>query len=82
MYGYGAARLWRIGFAVRYTPTHVKNVVGRDFAALVRGMDAYGHFDAERRPGRDLEPGALAACEAANASHNAVLYAGAARMRG
>ena len=72
----------RIGFAVRYIPTHVKNVVGRDFAALVRGVDDYGHFDAERRPERDLEPDALAAYEAANASHNAVLYAGAARMRG
>ena len=72
----------RIGFAVRYIPTHVRNVVGRDFAALVRGVDAYGHFNRERRPERDLEPEALAAYEAANASHNAVLYAGAAQMRG
>ena len=72
----------RIGFAIRYIPTHVKNVVGRDYAALVRGVDEYGHFDVERRPARDLEPEALAAYEAANASHNAVLYAGAAQMRG
>ena len=72
----------RIGFAVRYIPTHVRNVVGRDCAALVRGVDEYGYFDAERRPERDLEPEALAAYEAANASHNAVLYAGAAQMRG
>ncbi len=72
----------RIGFAVRYIPTHVRNVVGRDYAALVRGVDAYGHFDVERRPARDLEPEALAAYEAANATHNAVLYAGAAQMRG
>ena len=72
----------RIGFAIRYIPTHVRNVVGRDFASLVRGVDDYGHFDMERRPERDLEPAALAAYEAANASHNAVLYAGAARMRG
>ena len=72
----------RIGFAVRYIPTHVKNVVGRDYAALVRGVDEYGYFDTERRPERDLEPEALAAYEAANASHNAVLYAGAAQMRG
>ena len=48
----------------------------------MRGVDEYGHFDVERRPGRDLEPEALAAYEAANASHNAVLYAGAAQMRG
>ena len=72
----------RIGFAVRYIPTHVRNVIGRDFAALVRGVDDYGHFDIERRPESDLEPDALAAYEAANASHNAVLYAGAAQMRG
>ena len=72
----------RIGFAIRYIPTHVKNVVGRDYAALVRGVDEYGYFDAERRPERDLEPEALEAYEAANASHNAVLYAGAAQMRG
>ena len=72
----------RIGFAIRYIPTHVRNVVGRDFASLVRGVDAYNHFDAERRPERDLEPDAIAAYEAANASHNAVLYAGAAQMRG
>ena len=72
----------RIGFAIRYIPTHVRNVVGRDYAALVRGVDEYGYFDSERRPERDLEPEALVAYEAANASHNAVLYAGAARMRG
>ena len=45
-----------------------------------RGLK-HGHFDTERRPERDLEPEALAAYEAANASHNAVLYAGAAQMR-
>ncbi len=72
----------RIGFAIRYIPTHVHNVVGRDCAALVRGVDEHQHFDIERRPERDLEPEALAAYEAANASHNAVLYAGAAQMRG
>ena len=72
----------RIGFAIRYIPTHVKNVVGRDFAALVRGVDEYRHFNSERRPEHDLEPAALAAYEAANESHNAVLYAGAAQMRG
>ena len=72
----------RIGFAIRYIPTHVRNIVGRDFAALVRGVDDYRHFNSERRPERDLEPEALAAYEAANESHNAVLYAGAAHMRG
>jgi ectoine hydroxylase-related dioxygenase (phytanoyl-CoA dioxygenase family) len=72
----------RIGFAIRYIPTHVHNIVGRDFAALVRGVDEHHHFDAERRPERDLEPEALAAYEAANEAHNAVLYAGAEQMRG
>ena len=38
----------RIGLAVRYIPTHLKQAVGqRDWATLVRGKDAYGHFEPE-----------------------------------
>lgn len=51
----------RIGFAIRYLPTHVRQVVGtRDSATLVRGIDAYGHFLPERQPEADLAPAALA----------------------
>jgi ectoine hydroxylase-related dioxygenase (phytanoyl-CoA dioxygenase family) len=38
----------RIGYAIRYVATHVKNTGDRrDSAVLVRGVDRYAHFDAE-----------------------------------
>lgn len=49
--------LRRIGFACRYMPTSVKQMAGdRDSATLVRGTDAYGHFEHEPRATRDLDP--------------------------
>ena len=51
----------RIGFAIRFVPTHVRQVVGRrDSAMLVRGVDAYRHFESEPRPSADFEPAQLA----------------------
>ena len=51
----------RIGFAIRYLPTHVRQTVGtRDSATLVRGVDAHGNFLPERRPEADLALAALA----------------------
>ena len=51
----------RIGFAIRYLPTYVRQAVGgRDSAMLVRGVDTYGHFDPEQRPEFDMAPGAQA----------------------
>lgn len=45
----------RIGFAIRYIPTYVRQVAnGTDAALLVRGRDDYGHFEAEMPPPRDL----------------------------
>ncbi len=46
----------RIGFAVRYIPTSVAQVAGRDSASLVRGVDRFHHFDLEPRPSRDMDP--------------------------
>jgi non-haem Fe2+, alpha-ketoglutarate-dependent halogenase len=47
----------RIGFAIRYMPTRIRQVAGpRDSATLVRGQDAFGHFEPEPRPERDLDP--------------------------
>ncbi len=51
----------RIGFAIRYIPTNVRQTKLRDSAQLVRGVDDYGHFDWEPRPKADLDKDALAA---------------------
>jgi non-haem Fe2+, alpha-ketoglutarate-dependent halogenase len=49
----------RIGFALRYLPTSVRQIAGRDSATLVRGSDRFGHFELEPRPQADLEPAML-----------------------
>jgi non-haem Fe2+, alpha-ketoglutarate-dependent halogenase len=46
----------RIGFAIRYIPTSVKQVAGEDSATLVRGVDTYHHFEHEPKPARDMDP--------------------------
>jgi len=46
----------RIGFAIRYIPTSVAQVAGRDSAALVRGSDRFHHFDLEPRPSTEMDP--------------------------
>jgi non-heme Fe2+,alpha-ketoglutarate-dependent halogenase len=46
----------RIGYAIRYIPTSVSQVAGRDSATLVRGRDEFHHFDLEPRPTADMEP--------------------------
>jgi len=46
----------RIGFAIRYVPTSVKQVAGEDSATLVRGTDKFHHFEHEPRPTRDMDP--------------------------
>jgi non-heme Fe2+,alpha-ketoglutarate-dependent halogenase len=52
----------RIGIGVSYIPTRVRHVgPTRMSATLVRGRDAYGHFDLEPRPEADLHPAAIAA---------------------
>jgi non-haem Fe2+, alpha-ketoglutarate-dependent halogenase len=67
----------RIGFAIRYLPTHVRQTKDRDSAMLVRGVDTYKHFDPEPRPSRDLDAAALAAHTASVERKFAVLYQGA-----
>jgi chlorinating enzyme len=55
----------RIGFAFFYIPTHVRSTLGRRTATLVRGVDRFGHWDAEPLPRHDLDPVAMAAMRAA-----------------
>ncbi len=69
----------RMGFTIRYIPTHLHQIHGRDRALLVRGTDEYGHFDHETPPDADHSEQAIAHYIAANESHNAILYKGAAK---
>jgi non-haem Fe2+, alpha-ketoglutarate-dependent halogenase len=51
----------RVGFAIRYLPTHVRQTVGaRDFATLVRGEDAFHNFEDEQPPDADMSVAARA----------------------
>jgi hypothetical protein len=46
----------RIGFAIRYIPTRIRQLeVRRDSATLVRGRDRHGHFELERAPKCDFD---------------------------
>ena len=66
----------RIGFAIRYIPTYVRQLQGDDSATLVRGVDEFRTFEHEPRPARDLEP-ELVAVHAAITRRNAqILYQG------
>jgi non-haem Fe2+, alpha-ketoglutarate-dependent halogenase len=46
----------RIGFAIRYIPTHIRQLAGEDSATLVRGADRYHHFELEPRPDGEMTP--------------------------
>lgn len=66
----------RIGFAIRYIPTHVRQLKTRDSAMLVRGVDRHGHFDHEPSPRADLDEAALAAHADAVGRQVKALYSG------
>jgi ectoine hydroxylase-related dioxygenase (phytanoyl-CoA dioxygenase family) len=53
----------RIGLAISYIPTHTQHlgVKHRTPAMLVRGRDAFGHFELEPAPAADLDEAARAA---------------------
>ena len=55
----------RIGFAFFYIPTHVRSTTGRRRATLVRGIDEYGHWDADDVPSIDLDPASMRQLSAA-----------------
>lgn len=66
----------RIGLAIRYIPTYVRQTKVRDSAVLVRGTDKYHHFDPEPRPRVDLDEAALAAHADAMGRQVKALYEG------
>lgn len=64
----------RIGFAIRYLPTYVRQVVGsHDTATLVRGVDAHHNFEPERRPDSDMSEAAQAYHAEVTSRHAQVL---------
>jgi len=66
----------RIGFAVRYIPTHIRQLEGDDTATLVRGTDSYGHFRPEPRPKCDMDPDMLAVHKQIVERNAQILYRG------
>jgi ectoine hydroxylase-related dioxygenase (phytanoyl-CoA dioxygenase family) len=64
----------RIGFAIRYLPTYVRQVVGtHDSATLVRGVDEFRNFEPEQRPESDLSGAAVAFHAHITGAHQQVL---------
>jgi non-heme Fe2+,alpha-ketoglutarate-dependent halogenase len=67
----------RIGFAIRYIPTYVRQLAGsHDSATLVRGVDKYHHFEQEQRPLADMSPEAQAYHAAITGAHAQILMRG------
>jgi ectoine hydroxylase-related dioxygenase (phytanoyl-CoA dioxygenase family) len=68
----------RIGFAIRYVPTRIRQLNGTvDSASLVRGKDAFGNFTLEPAPAADFHPDAVAFHTQNYDLHMNILYAGA-----
>lgn len=68
----------RVGFAIRYVPTHVSQSSGiRESALLVRGVDEFGNFDHETAPEADMHPAAVARHKVVIDRQMQILYAGA-----
>ncbi|HEY0181621.1 MAG TPA: phytanoyl-CoA dioxygenase family protein [Rhodopila sp.] len=64
----------RIGFAIRYLPTYVRQVVGsHDSATLVRGVDEFRNFVPEQRPDADFSTAARAFHAEVTGSHQQIL---------
>ena len=67
----------RIGFAIRYLPTYVKQLAGSaDSATLVRGKDDYGHFSLEPVPRSDFDPDAVSFHARMVEANDRILYRG------
>jgi non-haem Fe2+, alpha-ketoglutarate-dependent halogenase len=66
----------RIGFAIRYVPTSVRQIAGTDSATLVRGVDRFGHFESEPLPSADLDPAMLELHRQITERNAQILYRG------
>ena len=64
----------RIGFAIRYLPTYVRQIVGtHDSATLVRGVDDFHNFEPEQRPDADFSEAARAFHAKITGDHEQIL---------
>ena len=67
----------RIGFAIRYISTNVKQNGGRTSATMARGTDEYKHFDLEPYPEKELDVNSINYREDALKRQHEILYKGA-----
>ncbi len=73
----------RIGVSMHFMPPETEQIVGSwDSAALVRGEDPYGHFEATPVPAHDFDAAAVAFHERASQAFREVLYHGAQNNTG
>ena len=68
----------RIGFAIRYVPTSVRQIAGADSASLVRGQDTFHHFEHEPVPTHDMAPEFTALHKRITERNAQILYRGTA----
>src|SRR5579862_6643086 len=66
----------RIGFAIRYIPTHVYQLEGEDGATLVRGVDRVRRFEHEPCPTAEMEPELVALHKLFTERSAQILYRG------
>ncbi|MFN0037887.1 MAG: phytanoyl-CoA dioxygenase family protein [Burkholderiales bacterium] len=72
----------RIGVAIRYVPTYVRQTAGpRDNATLVRGVDRFHHFDYDPVPKSDLSEESVAAHRDITAAAEKILYRGTDKVK-
>lgn len=65
----------RVGLAIRYIPTRIRQIAGsEDSATLVRGVDRFGHFLPEPAPVQDRDPASVAFHGAMLERTRAILY--------
>ena len=67
----------RIGFAIRYMPTTVRQLEGDDSASLVRGVDEHKTFEIQPIPTRDMDPVTVAFHAKQHERSAKILYRGA-----
>lgn len=71
----------RIGYAIRYIPTRVRQTIGNaDSATLVRGVDRHNHFEHEKRPVAAFDAAAVAHHRFVTDRQAKMVFSGAAQQ--